>query len=151
VSKAKQHPINLPGAGKREVRTQFGALCYRIQNGKIRVLIVTTRSGNSWIVPKGWPMDQATPAQAAEREAFEEAGVQGKVSPNCLGIYSYSKGHGGDDLPCVVALFGLKVKKIHAIFPERGQRKRKWLSRKKAAALVSNPELSQLIKNFEPE
>ncbi len=96
-------------------------------------------------------MDNATPAQAAAREAFEEAGVEGKVNQKCLGIYSYTKDLAGDELPCVVAVFPLKVKRIHAIFPEKGKRKRKWLSRKKAAELVDNPELGQLIKGFELE
>jgi len=151
VSKAKQQPIRLPRAGKREIRTQFGALCYRIRRDKIRVLIITTRSGKNWIVPKGWPMDNATPADAAAREAFEEAGVEGKVTGNCLGIFSYTKELDGDDMPCVVAVFALKVKRIHAIYPERGRRKRKWLGRKKAAALVNNPELSQIIRSFVPK
>ncbi|MEE9388541.1 MAG: NUDIX hydrolase [Paracoccaceae bacterium] len=151
MSKTKQQPIKLPVAGKREVRTQFAALCYRLRKDKIRVLVVTTRSGKNWILPKGWPMDNATPAQAAAREAFEEAGVEGKVNQKCLGIYSYTKDLAGDELPCVVAVFPLKVKRIHAIFPEKGKRKRKWLSRKKAAELVDNPELGQLIKGFELE
>ena len=150
MTKQKHQPIRLPAAGKREIRTQFGALCYRVRKDKVQVLVITTRSGKSWIVPKGWPIDKATPAQSAAREAFEEAGVEGKVTGNCLGIYSYVKDVSGDDLPCVVALFALKVKRIHTIYPERGQRKRKWLSRKKAATMVDNPELRQLIKDFEP-
>ncbi|MGR3290869.1 MAG: NUDIX hydrolase, partial [Paracoccaceae bacterium] len=126
MTKLKQQPIRFPAAGKREIRTQFGALCYRIRNDKVQVLIVTTRSGKNWIVPKGWPIDRATPAQAAAREAFEEAGVEGKITGNCLGIYSYVKEIGGDNLPCIVALYPLKVKQIHASYPEKSQRKRKW-------------------------
>ncbi len=150
ISNAKQQPIRLPASGKRELRTQFGALCYRIRDGKVQVLMITTRARKRWIVPKGWPMDKATPGEAAAREAFEEAGVEGKITSNCLGIYSYTRDVEGDNLPCVVALFPLKVKRLHAIYPEKGQRKRKWMSRKKAAALVENPELSQMIKNFDP-
>lgn len=150
MSRQKQQPIKLPPAGKREIRTQFGALCYRVRNDKVQVLLITTKSRKNWIVPKGWPVDGATPAQAAAREAFEEAGVEGKVANTCLGIYSYTKDLGGDDLPCVVALFALKVKRMHAIYPEKGQRKRKWLNRKKAAALVENAELARLIRKFSP-
>jgi len=151
VSKLKQLPIRLPAAGKRELRTQFGALCYRVQKDKVQVLMITSRTRQRWIVPKGWPMDKATPAQAAAREAFEEAGVEGKINGNCLGIYTYNKAVEGDDLPLVVALFALKVKRIHAIYPERGQRRRKWMSLKKAAALVESPELSHIIKAFNPK
>ncbi len=150
MTKAKQQPIRLPTAGKKGIRTQFGALCYRIHKDKIQVLLVTTRSQKHWIVPKGWPMDHATPAQAAAREAFEEAGAEGNISNNCYGIYSYTKDVNGDKLPCVVALFALKVKRLHAIFPEKGQRKRKWFGRKKAAAQITSPELRQLIREFDP-
>lgn len=155
MAKLKQQQIRLPASGKRAVRTQFGALCYRMRNGKIQVLIITTRSGKSWIVPKGWPMDRATPAQAAAREAYEEAGVDGEICGSCLGIYSYTKAKGpgaagGDGLPCVVALFALRVEKVHKTYPEHGQRLRKWLGRKKAAALVDNAELGELIRGFDP-
>lgn len=150
ISKVKQQPIKLPGQDKRELRTQFGALCYRTRNGKVQVLLITSRSGKRWITPKGWPMHGATPSEAAAREAFEEAGVEGRISGHCLGIYSYYREVKGDDLPCVVAVYPLLVKRIHAIFPERGQRKRKWMGLKKAAAMVDNPELSQLIKGFDP-
>ncbi len=150
MSKVKQQPITLPAAGKREIRTQFGALCYRIRNDKVQVLIITTRSRKNWIIPKGWPIDQATPANAAAREAFEEAGVEGKVHGNSLGIFTNNKQIDGDDFPVVVAVFALKVKRIHAIYPERGQRKRKWLSRKKAAAMIENRELRHMIKDFDP-
>lgn len=151
ISKFKQQPINLPDEGKRALRTQFGALCYRMKKDKLKVLIITSRSGKRWILPKGWPMDGATPANAAAREAFEEAGAEGKVGGHCLGIYSYTRGTKGDEMPVVVAIYPLRVKKVHAIYPEKGQRKRKWVSQRKAAELVANPELGQIILNFDPE
>ena len=151
ISKFKQQPIKLPDEGKRELRTQFGALCYRMKKDKLKILMITSRSGKRWILPKGWPIDGATPAKAAAREAFEEAGAEGKVGGHCLGIYSYYRDFKGDDMPCVVAIYPLHVKKVHAIFPEKGQRKRKWVSQKKAVEMVENPELGQIIKNFHPE
>lgn len=150
ITITKQQPIRLPASGKRELRTQFGALCYRIRNGKVQVLMITTRTKKRWIVPKGWPMNKSTPSQAAAREAYEEAGVRGKITGNCIGIYSYTKDVDGDDLPCVVALYPMLVEKVHANYPEHLQRKRKWMGRKKAAEAVTNPELSEMIRGFEP-
>ncbi|MEP3299051.1 MAG: NUDIX hydrolase [Pseudoruegeria sp.] len=137
-------------AKKRDVRTQFAALCYRVKNGKVEVLMVTSRGTGRWIIPKGWPMDGQTPAAAAATEAFEEAGVDGRVKDMCLGIYSYQKDIGDDALPCVVAVFPVKVKRLHDNFPEAKERKRKWFSRKKAAARVKESELAQIIQNFDP-
>lgn len=148
----KQKPIQLAAAKKRSVRTQFAALCYRNNKGKVEILLVTGRRSGRWILPKGWPMDGQTPAAAAETEAFEEAGVTGKMKNTCVGLYSYIKGKTrGDNLPCVVAVFPLKVKTMQNDYPERAQRKRKWFSQAKAAARVSEKELAQLIRGFDPK
>ena len=151
ITKVKQRPIHLPASQKRELRTQFGALCYRIRKDKVQVLLITSRTNKKWIIPKGWPMDNTTPAETAAREAYEEAGVEGKVRAICLGIYSRTGDMLRGELPCVVALFPLKVKRMLTGYPEMQQRKRKWFSLKKAASLVDNPELGQIIKGFYPK
>jgi 8-oxo-dGTP pyrophosphatase MutT (NUDIX family) len=145
-----QRPMRLAGAGKRDVRSQFGAIPWRQHGGKIEILLVTSRGTKRWILPKGWPMHGATPAEAAATEAYEEAGVTGKPSHTAAGFYSYHKVIDGDDTPVVVAMFPLQVKKVLKNWPEKGQRKRKWVSRKKAAALLAEPELRQIVRNFDP-
>ena len=91
ISEAKQRKLDLTEAGKRGVRTQFGALCWRKRADEVQVLLVTSRRRQRWIIPKGWPQDRATPMKTALAEAWEEAGVEGKANPTCLGIYSYTK------------------------------------------------------------
>lgn len=150
VVKTKHKPQRLDVSHKRDVRTQFGALCYRVHDGRVQVLLVSSRGSRRWIIPKGWPMDGETPAGAAATEAYEEAGVEGKASDLCLGIYSYTKSiPKGDNLPIVVAVFPFRVKRLLKKFPEAGQRKRKWFSLKKAAAIISEPELAPLIRSFD--
>ncbi len=149
VGKFKQSPIAITHEKRREVRTQFGALCWRIRDNKVQVLLVTSRGTGRWIIPKGWPVDGATPAEAAATEAFEEAGATGEIGTRCQGIYSYTKSGGDDgDLPCVVAVFPLKVQKTRRKYPEARERRRKWFSRKKAAARVDEPELAEIIQHF---
>ena len=152
INRPKQRPVRLLDRGKRDVRTQFGALCWRAQGDETQVLLVTSRRSKRWIIPKGWPVDRATPAEAAAPEAWEEAGVEGKVKPTCLGIFSYSKAiMDGELLPCVVAVFPLRVKKTRGSYPEKGERRRKWVSQKKAAQLADDPELAAIIANFDPK
>lgn len=150
IAKGKQRPIRLSLSDKRSVRTQFGALPYRIRDGKVQILLITSRGTGRWILPKGWPMDGETPAGAAATEAYEEAGVQGKLSHEVLGFYAYTKVHGKEHLPCVVAIFPLHVKKQLKSYPEKHQRRRKWVSQKKAAQMVWEPELRRIIKGFSP-
>lgn len=148
----KQLPISVRGGRKWDVRSQFAGLCYRVHNGKVQVLLVTSRGTGRWIIPKGWPMDGQTPAQSAATEAWEEAGVQGKAVDICLGLYSYRKMfEDKDDMPCVAMVFPIKVKKLATKYPEAGQRKRKWVSRKKAASMVDEPELSRILRDFDPK
>ena len=147
----KQLPLSLRKATKGEVRSQFAALCYRVANDKVQVLMITSRRSGRWIIPKGWPIDGQTPAQSAAQEAWEEAGVQGKPVDVCLGLYSYEKFlDKTDQLPCVAMVYPVKVKSLSADFPEAGQRKRKWVSRKKAAQMVAEPELARILRDFDP-
>ncbi len=96
-------------------------------------------------------MPGATPTDAALREAWEEAGVRGRVMGNALGIYSYVKRGDGARLPCVVAVFPVRVRELERVYPEAGLRKRKWFSLKKAAAVLQEPELQQIVRDFEPK
>ena len=57
---------------------QVAAVCYRVRASGIEFLLVETRGGR-WIFPKGGVESGLTPAQAAALEAFEEAGVHGRM------------------------------------------------------------------------
>ena len=147
----KQLPISVPRGSKGDVRTQFAALCYRIRNGKVQVLLITSRRSRRWIIPKGWPIDGKTPAASAVQEAWEEAGVRGVSDGRCLGLYSYVKLDGdADNVPCVAMVYPVAVQSVEKDFPEVGQRKRKWVSRKQAAKTVDEPELARILADFDP-
>ncbi|MFD1193335.1 NUDIX hydrolase [Seohaeicola saemankumensis] len=152
VQSIKQLPLRLQVAHKSDVRTQFAALCYRVVKDKTQILLVTSRGSGRWILPKGWPMDGVTPARAAMTEAWEEAGVEGQAVDICLGMYSYAKVLGPDTLlPCVAMVYPVRVRDLASNYPESGARRRKWFSRKKAAKAVQEPELAQIIKQFDPK
>ncbi|SMX37099.1 NUDIX hydrolase [Octadecabacter ascidiaceicola] len=151
MSGLQQQEIELGDASKTDLRTQFAALCYRIKNDKLQFCIVTTRRSGRWIVPKGWPMDGQTPMDAAATEAYEEAGVRGKIHSRPIGVFSYNKTRPDDDLPCIAVVYPLRVKKVLRTWPEQKERERKWVSRKKAAAMVDDVELGDIILSFRPE
>ncbi len=151
MTDVNQTPISLPNGEKTAVRTQFGALCYRFKGQDLRVLLVTSRKSGLWILPKGWPLDGATPAQTALREAEEEAGAIGKVTGGSIGLYSDVKTlTSNQQVPCVIAIYPIKVKKLLRSYREKSQRKRKWFSLKRAASTVDNPELRQFLKDLDP-
>ena len=146
-----QVPLHIRPPRKTEMRTQFGALCYRIVKDRPQVLLITSRGSRRWIIPKGWPQHDATPAKSAATEAWEEAGVRGRPIEQCIGLFSYLKEiDNGDKLPCAVLVYPIKVKSLADVFPEASERKRRWFTPKKAAERVDEPELKQLLRTFDP-
>ena len=137
---------------KTDPRTQFAALCYRRgKGGKVKVLLVTGRRTGRWKLPKGWPTVGLTPGQTAKKEAFEEAGVRGTHHEQCVGHYVYVKSlNGKTTLPCIVAVFPVKVSRQTKKFPESGERKFAWLTPNKAARKVEEPSLKSVLKQFDP-
>jgi 8-oxo-dGTP pyrophosphatase MutT (NUDIX family) len=130
-----------------EVPIQTGALPWRLaSNKRIEVLLVTGRRSGRWMIPKGWPMPGKSLAEAAEQEAFEEAGVRGTIDPNPIGTFRHVKTQlAFGELEVDIIVHPLWVDRELPKWPELGQRKRKWFSAKEAAKRVKSPELSELI------
>jgi 8-oxo-dGTP pyrophosphatase MutT (NUDIX family) len=126
---------------------QAGAIAYRIRDGKVEVLLTTSRDTGRWIIPRGNIAAGATPAEAAAREAYEEAGLKGKIDSLIpLGIYTYFKRlASGEARSAVVEVYLLRVEKHLRKFPEKGERKLSWLSVESAAGLVEEPGVVPLL------
>jgi 8-oxo-dGTP pyrophosphatase MutT (NUDIX family) len=60
--------------------------------GKLELLLVRTRGGKRWTFPKGHRKKKESLAEAARREAREEAGVRGPIDERCLVEYAYPPG-----------------------------------------------------------
>lgn len=119
------------------------------KNGKLRVLMVTSRDTGRWVMPKGWLMDGKKPWHAAEIEALEEAGAVGYISDTAIGVYHYDKRlEGRRKVRCRVSVYPLMVDKLKRRWKERKERKRHWFSLRKAAKLVDEEELSALLKDL---
>lgn len=128
---------------------QVAALPWREKAGKIEILLVTSRDTGRWVLPKGWPEQGEQLCQAATREAAEEAGIDGAVSPLEAGRYYYGKRQSsGMELRCEVRVFPLEVRSVADKWPEKEQRRRIWLSPSEAAARVHEPDLGRLIIHF---
>lgn len=135
--------------------TQLGALCWRQGEDGVQVLLVTSRDTGRWIIPKGWPIAGLRPEEAAAREAWEEAGVRGTAAARPLGVYAYDKVIDRQavppvTVPCIVAVYAVHSVTRTRDFPEADERRHKWMSRRKAARKVAEPELAALIAGFDP-
>ena len=130
--------------GRKPPDMQVAALCL---DGKGKILLVTSRGTGRWIVPKGWPMPGRTLADAAMQEAWEEAGVRGRVNQSSLGSYHYDKQQDhGFAIPVEVRVFALEVDELADDYPEKDDRKRRWYRPERAAELVTESELKKLLR-----
>ena len=129
-----------------QVAAQVAALCWRLENSLVEVLLITSRETGRWVIPKGWPISGMTAAEAAAREAWEEAGVRGRVQDQPLGEYLYDKATGPAKAKrCAVAVFSLQVYALKRRFPEAAQRRLEWFAPAEAAGLVAEPDLQALL------
>ncbi len=137
--------------GGAAAKIQYGALCWRQSPAGVEVLLITSRDTGRWVIPKGWPMPGLAPEAAAAQEAWEEAGVEGVMNPVSLGRYGYHKVLSAEaQVPCAVAVYGLRVVRLAEKFPEVKERRRQWFPPEVAADLVHEPELARIILRFVP-
>lgn len=111
---------------------------------------MTSRQTRRWIIPKGWPIRGLKPGKSAAREAFEEAGIRGRISTKAVGAFTYEKALDEKDLEviCEVKVFSLPVKRQASGWPEAKPRTTQWVDPAKAITLVKEPELKALISAF---
>ena len=96
-------------------------------------------------------MKKKKPFQAAATEAWEEAGVRGKVGKAPVGRYVYLKElDDGNVVPVVVEMFQVEVTDVRDNFKEKGQRVLEWVSLDEAARRVREIELKSVLINFKP-
>ena len=84
--------------------------------------------------------------ESACKEAYEEAGIEGRADPRIIGEYQYQKWGGN----CVVQVFAMEVTKVLDSWPEADLRQRKWLGKDAAVKVVGKSHLKKLIRNFSP-
>lgn len=111
--------------------------------------MIQSAGSGGWVLPKGgWETDEATAQQAAQREAWEEAGVVCTVQRD-LGVIPDMRP------PALVTaqapkasyqFFEATVNREEAQWPEMHKRKRQWVTYAQAAsALANRPELLEAL------
>ncbi len=134
---------------QRTKMVQYGALPILIDDGQLRVLLITSRETRRWIIPKGWPVKKLSPSAVAAREAFEEAGLEGRVADRPLAVFSYVKRlKSGRCVTCQVETYLFEVDRELDDWPEKYQRERRWVSPDEAARLVSDAGLGDVLREL---
>jgi len=121
---------------------QSSVVPFRRNEGALEVLIISSSKRKHWVVPKGIHDPGLTAQESAAKEAFEEAGIEGRVLKGPIGSYSYPKW----DATCDVAVYPMEVERV---LPEEkweeSHRGRRWVSVEEAAATVKNPDVGRMV------
>lgn len=134
-------------ASRNEI-PQSAVLAYSFEGGIPKVLMVTSRGRGRWVLPKGGIEEGQSAKDAAIAEAFEEAGIRGRVADSKVGSYTYCKVDQPDTNAYHVRVYPMTVEHMSDDWPEKGQRDRTWMDFQSAANAVEEPELQHLLNEF---
>lgn len=122
--------------------TQSCVVPYRVKNGEVEVLIISSSKNKHWVVPKGIHDPGLSATESAANEALEEAGVEGIVHEAVLGQYTYAKW----DATCEVTVYPMEVTHELAVEEwEENHRLRRWVLADSAVQLMNNTDLGEII------
>ncbi|WP_319407956.1 NUDIX hydrolase [uncultured Desulfosarcina sp.] len=124
-----------------EIFAQAGVVPYRIADDVLEVLLISTSSGKHLTIPKGLIDPGFSSTETALNEAYEEAGIQGRLLTPMIGTYHFEKWGGR----CEVEVFAMAVTRVLDHWPEDAERRRIWTFFRHAAVRVKHPDLGALI------
>lgn len=122
---------------------QSGVIPFRKRKGKLELLMVTSTGKKRWVIPKGVKEPHLSPRKSAMKEAWEEAGIRGKVSRPAIGDYRYRKWGG----TCTVKVFAMEVSKVVRDW-EESFRDREWFSHREALRRIKGKDLQQIVRRL---
>ena len=127
---------------------EAGALAYRrLKNGELLILLVSKKRSKKWGIPKGKVSASLSFGETAAKEAFEEAGAIGRVSPNSVGMFRAKK---TTPTPKIVEVwvYLLEVDEMLSNWLEKEKRQTRWVSCKVAARELREPVLTDLCHHL---
>lgn len=130
------------------VDNQVGALAWLPGSDPFQFVIVTSRRTGRWVLPKGGIDEGMTASEAAAQEAFEEAGVIGRVAPDPIGVYRVPKIRPPFIWSVDVALYPVEINEVLDVWIEADQRARRFVTVDEAAGLLEDEGVIDLVRSF---
>ena len=123
---------------------QVAAVCYRMGAEGVALLLVQTRKGRRWTFPKGCTEPGLSHAEAAALEAFEEAGVHGRMEESAFARYTCTKRSNArrfGSFEITVSVHLCEVTRLRA--PQEANRNPRWFSPEETKARLQKGRLPQ--------
>lgn len=145
------HPV--PGGEELRDRppyyyTQSSVIPYRIENGRLLILVIRSSKNKHWVVPKGIAEPGLSHQASAAKEALEEAGVKGNVTEASQGHYEYEKW----GATCSVNVYAMEVtSQLPEHEWEERHRARQWVDADQACTLLKQKALVPMIQALQKQ
>ena len=111
------------------------------ETGRLQVLMIRRRDGRKWGIPKGLVDPGDTHEETALNEAWEEAGLEGRLLGAAIGTYRYRKW--GARL--TVAVYVMEVVQQAPSWEESALRQRRWVPFAEAGILLADHPVASLL------
>jgi len=120
---------------------QAAAIAVRRNGEALEVCLIKKKESEQWGIPKGMVDPGDTYEQTALNEAWEEAGLKGRLLGDTIGTYEYEKWY----RTFVVAVYVMEVLEQLDEWEEAMIRQRRWTSFAEAASLLVNHPVRPLL------
>lgn len=127
--------------GKRGLTEQAAAIAFRRDGRNFQICLIRRKDSKRWGIPKGVVDPGDTHGETALKEAWEEAGLRGRLIGEAIGVYEYEKW----ETTLRVAVYLLEVLEQQDIWQEAGLRARRWTSFEEAATLLRDHPVRPLL------
>ena len=147
LSEMMRAPTTAQPASGGNPLLESGVLAFRRKkSGKPLVLLISKKRSKRWGIPKGRLEPDLSFAENAAKEAFEEAGVIGDISPTSIGMFRGSKRTANPRMQQTIEVwvYLLEVTETLPDWPEKQKRKTRWVSCEVAARQLREPVLTVL-------
>jgi 8-oxo-dGTP pyrophosphatase MutT (NUDIX family) len=127
---------------RKTVIQQAAAIAVRRSARTLQVCLIRRKGSKAWGIPKGVVDRGDTRKETALNEAWEEAGLKGRLIGDAIGTYKYKKW----DKTLRVAVYVMEVLDQADTWEEAGFRERRWTSFEKAASRLTRHPVRPLLE-----
>jgi 8-oxo-dGTP pyrophosphatase MutT (NUDIX family) len=151
LAELMRSPTTVPPLSTGGRMLEAGALaCRRLKNGELLILLVSKRRSGKWGIPKGRVNGRLAFGEVAAKEAFEEAGIKGRVSPNAIGMFRVKKRELSRQYSRIVEVWVYLMDVTERLddWPEKEKREVRWVSCATAARHLRDATLADLCQRL---
>ena len=131
-----------PSPPSERVEQQAGVIPFRGSGRNLEICLIRRKASNKrWGIPKGFVDPGETAQEAALKEAFEEAGLKGRLVGDPVGSYEYFKW----DATLAVTVYLMEVDEEADEWDEAGFRERQWTTLARAIELLERHPVVSLV------